>query len=116
MIEGDRLLSRVSCDRTRGNSFKLTEGRFRMDVRKKLFPIGAVRHCKGCPDRTRAHPCTPPGSGWRAVSTDGAVGARVHCRQWDQMAFKGPFFLKPFCDSLILLQGRLNKLNVLVKK
>ena len=35
-----------------------------------------------------------------ALSTDGAVGVPVHCREWDQMAFKGPFQLKPFYDSV----------------
>ena len=34
------------------------------------------------------------------MSTDGAVGVRVHCRQWDQMAFGGPFQLQPFSDSM----------------
>lgn len=28
------------------------------------------------------------------VSTDGAVGVRVHCREWEQMAFKSPLQLK----------------------
>ena len=34
-----------------------------------------------------------------ALSTDGAVGVLVHCRGWDQMAFKCPFQLKQHYDS-----------------
>lgn len=42
--DGERIFTNVCCDRTRGNCFKLKEGKFRLDKRKKIFTVTVVRH------------------------------------------------------------------------
>jgi len=41
--DGDNLLSRACCNRTKGDGFKLKEGRFRLNIKKRSFTVRVLK-------------------------------------------------------------------------
>ncbi|GAB0176185.1 hypothetical protein GRJ2_000083700 [Grus japonensis] len=71
--DGDRLFSRACSNRTRDNGFKLKEGRFILDIRKKFFTVRVVRHWNWLPREV----VDAPSLETFKVRLDGALGNLV---------------------------------------
>ena len=64
---------RVDSDRTRGNGFKLKEGRFRLDVRGRFFTVKVV----WCWNRLPGENVDAPSLDVFNTRLDGALGSLV---------------------------------------
>lgn len=42
--DGDRVFSRLCCDRRKGNGFKIKEDRLRLDIKNEFFTMRVVKH------------------------------------------------------------------------
>ncbi|KAK4824381.1 hypothetical protein QYF61_014041, partial [Mycteria americana] len=101
--DGERSFTRACSDRTRGNNFKLKEGRFRLDLGKKFFRMRVLRRWNRLPREV----VDAPSLEVFKIRLDGALSnlssGRCPC-PWqgglDRMIFEDPFQAKPFYDSM----------------
>jgi len=107
--EGYNIFSRAYCDRTRGNSFKLREGRFRLDRRKKFFTMRVVKLWNRLPREVVEAPSLETFK----IRLDGALSNLIQLQMslitaggLGQMTSKGPFQPKAFCNSMINFSGQ----------
>jgi len=71
--DGENIVSRTCCDRTRSNGFRLREGRFRLGIRKKFFTMRVMRQWNLLPREA----VTAPSLEVFKASLDGALNIVV---------------------------------------
>ena len=85
--EGSKLFTRVDNSRTRGNDYKVEEGRLRLDVRGKFFTRRMVRCWNSCPERLwMPHPWRHSRPGWMGPW---AAWSGIKCGGWWPCLWQG---------------------------
>ena len=103
--EGEWLFRRVGSDRTIGNGFKLRQGRFRLDIRRRFFTQRVMTHW----NRLLKEVMDAPSLEAFKARLDVALGSLVWWLATLHIAGElklddhcGPFQPRPFYDSMIL--------------